>query len=96
MLIVGVFGLWLVHLGHWGYGSGWVDWAIGLYVLVFVLGGAGGSRPRQARLLATRLGDEGAVITPELRALLDDTATRALNYVSLAIVIAIVALMVFK
>ncbi len=23
--LVAVFGLWLVHLGHWGYGSGWVD-----------------------------------------------------------------------
>jgi uncharacterized membrane protein len=95
MLIAGVFGLWLVHLGQWGYGSGWVDWAIGLYVLVLVLGGAGGARPRRARLLATSLG-EHAEVTPELRTLLDDPAARALNYVSLAIVIAIVALMVFK
>ena len=22
-LLLGVFGLWLVHLGHFGYGSGW-------------------------------------------------------------------------
>jgi uncharacterized membrane protein len=95
-LLVAVFGLWLVHLGRWGYGSGWVAWAIGLYVLVLVLGGAGGSRPRQARLLATSLGEQGAGVTPELRALLDDPAARALNYGSLAIVIAIVALMVFK
>jgi uncharacterized membrane protein len=95
-LLVAVFGLWLVHLGHWGYGSGWVDWAIGLYVLVLVLGGAGGRGPRHARLLATRLGAEGSVVTAELRALLDDRAARTLNYGSLAIVIAIVALMVFK
>jgi uncharacterized membrane protein len=95
-VVVAALGLWLVHLGHWGYGSGWVDWAIGLYVLMLVLGGAGGRRPRQARLLATHLGAEDAEVTAELRALLDDRAARALNYTSLAIVIAIVALMVFK
>jgi uncharacterized membrane protein len=95
-LLVAVFGLWLVHLGHWGYGSGWVDWSIGLYALVLVLGGAGGRGPRQARLLATRLGAEGSEVSAELRALLDDRAARTLNYGSLAIVFAIVALMVFK
>ena len=95
-LLAGAFGLWLVHLGHWGYGSGWVDWGIGLYVLMLVLGGAGGARPRQARLLATRLGAQGAAVDAELRALLDDAAARALNYISLAILIAVVAVMVFK
>lgn len=95
-LLVAVMGLWLVHLGHWGYSSGWVQWAIGLYVLVLVLGGAGGRRPRQARLLATRLASEGDEVTGELRALLDDRLARGLNNVSLLIVLAIVALMVFK
>jgi uncharacterized membrane protein len=96
MLLAGVFGLWLVHLGHWGFGSGWVDWAIALYVAMLALGGAGGSRPRQARLLATRLGARGADVDAELRVLLDDRMSRALNYLSLAILIALVALMVFK
>jgi uncharacterized membrane protein len=27
-LLILVFGLWLVHLGDWGYGAGWVDAAI--------------------------------------------------------------------
>ncbi len=95
-VLAGAFGLWLVHLGHWGYGSGWVAWGIGLYVLVLVLGGAGGARPRRARLLATELGALESGITPELRALLNDPAARTLNYLSFAIVIAIVAVMVFK
>ncbi len=95
-LVVGVFGLWLVHLGHWGYGSGWVDWGIGLYVLVLVLGGAGGGRPRRARLLATELAARDEPVSAELRALLDDLRSRTLNNVSLAVVIAIVAVMVFK
>jgi uncharacterized membrane protein len=96
MVLAGAFGLWLVHLGHWGYGSGWVDWAIALYVVMLGLGGAGGARPCRARLAAARLSARDAVVDDELRALLDDRASRAFNYVSLAIVIALVALMVFK
>lgn len=95
-VIVAGFGLWMVHLGDWGYGSGWVDWGIGLYVLALALGGLGGRRPRQARKLATRLADQGAPATDELRRLLDDRASLAANYGSLAIVLGIVALMVFK
>ena len=48
-LLIAVFGLWLVHLGSWGYGSGWVDTSIGLYLAALALGGLGGQRPKQAR-----------------------------------------------
>jgi uncharacterized membrane protein len=48
-LLLPIFGLWLVHLDHFGYGSGWVDAAIVLYVVALVLGGVGGKRPKQAR-----------------------------------------------
>jgi uncharacterized membrane protein len=95
-LLAGAFGLWLVHLGHWGYGSGWVDWAIGLYVLALVLGGLGGQQPKKARQLATRLAADRAPVNDELRALLDDRVALAENYASLAIVLAIIVLMVFK
>ncbi len=95
-LLLPVFGLWMVHLGHWGYGSGWVDWAIGLYVLALALGGFGGRRPKQARVLASRLAEEGAPATDELRRLLDDPVSLAANYASLVVVLGIVALMVFK
>jgi uncharacterized membrane protein len=86
----------MVQLGHWGYGSGWVDWALGLFVLALVLGGLGGQRPEQARRLATRLATDGAPITDELRALLDDRVSRAENYGSPVVALAILVLMVFK
>lgn len=95
-LLLPIFGLWLVHLGHWGYGTGWVDWAIGLYVLAMALGGIGGRRPKRARLLASALASRGESVTDELTALLDDGLSRAINYASLLAVIAILALMVFK
>jgi uncharacterized membrane protein len=95
-LLLPVFGLWMVHLGHWGYGSGWVDWGLGLYLLAMALGGVGGRRPKQARVLAARLAAEGAPASDELRALLDDRMSLAVNYASLLVVLAIVAVMVFK
>jgi uncharacterized membrane protein len=95
-LLLPAFGLWLVHLGHFGYGSGWVDAAIALYVVALALGGLGGQRPKQARQLATRLASEQAPVSDQLRALLDDPHSRAANYGSLAVVLAILVLMVFK
>jgi uncharacterized membrane protein len=95
-LLLPVFGLWLVHLGHFGYDSGWVDAAIALYVVALALGGLGGQRPKQARQLATRLATEQAPMNDELRALLDDPRSRTVNYGSLAVVLAILVLMVFK
>ena len=89
--VVLAFGLWLMHLERVGYDTAWVDAALALFVAVGVLGGIGGQRPKRARELAQRGGD-GA----ELRTLLDDRLARALNYLSAVLLIAIVALMVFK
>src|SRR3954449_3905869 len=47
VLVLG-FGLWLVSLGDWGYGAGWIDAALGLFVAAVVLGGIGGQRPQRA------------------------------------------------
>src|SRR4051794_22385897 len=95
-LLLPVFGLWLVDLGDFGYGSAWVVVALVLYVVVLVLGALGGQRPKQARLLASELAAKDAPTSPELRALLDDVRSRAINYASGAIVIVILVLMVFK
>ncbi|MGZ4352458.1 MAG: DUF2269 family protein [Gaiellaceae bacterium] len=95
-LLVLAFGLWLVHLGHWGYGAGWVDAALGLLVTTAVLGAIGGQKPKRARKLAVRLAAEGAFTTPELRTLLDHRATLATNYLSALLLLTIIALMVFK
>ncbi len=93
MLLLG-FGLWLVHLGHFGYDAGWIDAAIALYFVA--LGAVGGQRPKQARRLAASLAERDAPATEELRALLDDRVSRAENYTSLLVVLVILVLMVFK
>jgi uncharacterized membrane protein len=95
-LLIAAFGFWLVHLGSWGYGSGWVDTSIGLFVAALALGGFGGQRPKQARRLATDLAEQQAPINGALRALLDDPISRTANYGSLVLILAIVVIMVFK
>ena len=95
-LVVLPFGLWLVHLGRYGYGAAWVDAALALLVAASALGVVGGQRPKQARRLAAQLAQRGDAETPELRALLDDPLALALNYVSVALVLAIIVVMVFK
>jgi uncharacterized membrane protein len=96
MLLVLAFGLWLVELGHWGYGTGWVVAALVLLALMTLLGAAGGQRPKQARKLALRMRDGPTPDAPRLRALLDDRSALAANYVSALILLAIIVLMVFK
>lgn len=95
LLLLG-FGLWLVHLAGFSYSAGWISAALALYVVAMALGGIGGQRPKQARLLATRLAAEGASVNDELRGLLDDRASRTENYLSGLAVLVIFGLMVFK
>lgn len=95
LLVLG-FGLWLVHLGGFGYGAAWIYAAIGLYLAALALGAVGGRRPKQARLLATRLAAANSPANAELRALLNDRVSLAANYTSAAAVLAILVLMVFK
>jgi hypothetical protein len=92
-----VCGLWLVGLeDDVGFGTGWVDGAIVLFLLVVGLGSLGGRRPKRARLLATELAERGQPAGPDLRRLLDDPVSRAANYTSAVLVLAILALMVFQ
>jgi uncharacterized membrane protein len=95
LLLLGC-GLWLVGLEGVGYGTGWVVAALALFALALALGGLGGRRPKEARKLATQLAEEGAEVSGALRALMDDPASRAVNCASAALVVAILALMVFK
>ncbi|MHB1446582.1 MAG: DUF2269 family protein [Acidimicrobiales bacterium] len=90
------FGLWLVDLGHWGYGTPWVDAAIGLLTMVVVIGSIGGQGPKRARLLATGLAAEGLPPSRELRSLLDNRVAITLNYLAAAALFAIIILMVVK
>lgn len=95
-VLIAAFGLWLVHLGSWGYGAGWVDASIGLFLVALALGGFGGQRPKEARRLARNLAERDAPADGQLRALLDDPRSRAANYGSLVLILAIVVIMVFK
>jgi uncharacterized membrane protein len=96
-LLLLVCGLWLTGLeDEIGYGTGWVQGAIALFVVALALGGWGGQRPKQARRLATQLAGEGRPVSAELREMLDDRAALAANYASGALIPVILALMVFK
>jgi hypothetical protein len=95
-LLLFVCGMWLVSLEEIGFGTGWVAAAIVLFLAAVLLGGLGGQRPKQARLLATRLAEEGDGASAELRALLDDSRSRAANYGSSLLILVVLALMVFK
>lgn len=90
------FGLWLVDLGQWGYGTAWVDAAIGLLALVAVVGAIGGQRPKQARKLAVRLAEQDLPPSTELSSLLRNRLAIALNYAAAAMLVAIIVLMVVK
>jgi uncharacterized membrane protein len=90
-LLVLACGLWLVHLTDAAYGDAWVQAALGLFVASALLGALGGRRPRQARVLARSGGP-----ADEVRRLLDDPWSRVANYASAALVVAILALMVWQ
>jgi len=95
LLVVG--GFWLIGLeDDVDLGTGWISAALTLFVAALLLGGFGGQRPKRARALATELAEEGAEMCAELRALLDDRVSRLANYASAALILAILALMVFK
>jgi uncharacterized membrane protein len=95
-VLVLAFGLWLVRLERFDYGAGWVVAALALFAVVVLLGGVGGQSPKRARKLATRLAKDEDLASDELRSLLDDPLARTVNYLSAALLFAIVALMVFR
>jgi uncharacterized membrane protein len=90
------FGLWLVHYVGYGWGETWIVLALVLWVLSNALGGIGGNREKQVRELAERLTAEGDVPSPELSARLRDPVWLALSWGSGVVVIAILALMIWK
>lgn len=91
-----VCGLWLAGVEEIDLGTAWLAAAIALFFLALVLGTLGGQRPKQARLLAAELAERGAGVSTELRSLLDDRASRMTNQAAAVLVIAVLALMVFK
>jgi uncharacterized membrane protein len=96
MLLTLGFGLWLVHDVGYGWGQTWIVVALVLWVAAGALGGIGGKRDRRTREFAEHLLTEGDMPSPELRARLRDPVSLALSWGSGAVVIAILALMIWK
>lgn len=91
-----VFGLWLVHDVGYGYGDGWIVAALILWALAAALGGAGGKRERETRVLAERLAADGDAPSAELRARMRDPATIALSYGAGVALLIVLVLMIWK
>ena len=88
-------GLWLAEEVD-QLGEAWLQLSLVLFVLALVLGALGGQRPKQARRLARRLAENGDAMSSELQRLLDDRLSLVMNYVSSALVLVILVLMVWQ
>lgn len=93
--LVLVAGIWLA-LETDRLAENWVVWSLVLFLSTLVLGAVGGQRPKRARRMASALAEEGAETSPELRRLLTDPWSRAANYLSSALVVVILVLMVWQ
>jgi uncharacterized membrane protein len=89
-------GLWLVHQVGYGWGETWIVLALVLWVLANALGGIGGGREKQTRELAERLAAEGDAPSKELSSRLRDPVWLALSWGSGVVIVAILALMIWK
>ena len=96
MVLTLVFGLWLVHYLGYGWGETWIVLALVFWVLSNAVGGIGGGREKRTRELAERLAAEGDAPSPELSARLRDPLWIALSWSSGALMVAILALMIWK
>jgi uncharacterized membrane protein len=96
MVVALGFGLWLVGDADYGWGETWIVLALILWVVASALGGIGGGRDKRTREFAERLAAEGDQPSPELRARLRDPVTLALSWGSGIVVLAILALMIWK
>ena len=96
MVVALAFGLWLVSEADFGWGDTWVVLALILWVVANAMGGAGGGHDKRTREFAERLAAEGDQPSTELHARLRDPLTLALSWGSGAVVIVILALMIWK
>ena len=97
LLMTLAFGLWLVadeDAIKWS--DAWVILALLGWILANAMGGIGGRREKDTRVLAERLAAEGDAPSGELRARMRDPVTLALSWGSGIVVIVILALMIWK
>jgi uncharacterized membrane protein len=97
LLLTIVFGLWLVFdLDFYGLWDGWILAALVMWVLSGALGGVGGKRDKETRLLAERLAAGGDTPSGELQARVRDPIALSFNLASSLLGIAILVLMIWK
>lgn len=99
VLVVLFSGLWLIEVtdGAYSLSDGWILATLALLAASVVLGAVGGRRPKRARLAAERLDRDGATaLGADVRALLDDGVSRAVNYAAGLCIVAGLVLMVWK
>ena len=90
-------GIWLVdHLPGYDFGDAWIAASLVLWTASGALAAPGGRSLSKARELAERLAAEGDRPSAELRRAVADPVALVLNYSSLALLIAILGLMVWK
>ncbi len=63
-VVLVIFGFLLVHEGNWGYGSGWIDVAIAVWIASFAVG-IGFLGPESGRI--GKLIEQRGVAAPEVR-----------------------------
>jgi uncharacterized membrane protein len=95
LLTIG-FGIGLAEHEGFGLSPAWIQAALGLWVAGMAVGGYGGRTARHARHLAARLAAAGDEPSAELRALVGARAPLAASCASGLMLLAILALMVWK
>jgi uncharacterized membrane protein len=90
------FGIALAEHEGLGLSPGWIQTALGLWVASMAAGAYGGRTARHARHLAQRLAAEGDTPSQELHALLAAPVPLAASYASGLMLLAILALMVWR
>lgn len=95
-LVVLVCGFWLIEVTDRGLDEGWLGGSLGLFVGGAVLGGIGGRRPKQARLLAERLAVAGDQPNEDLQRSVRDRVALALNVAAAFAMIGVLLLMIWQ
>ena len=95
-LLTLAFGIALAEHEGLGLSPAWIQAALGLWVAAMAVGGYGGRTARHARRLAKRLAVETDEPSPELHALVGAPLPLAASVASGAMLLAILALMVWQ
>jgi uncharacterized membrane protein len=97
MVVALVFGLWLIaDLDFVEWSDAWVIVALILWIAANALGGIGGRRDRRTREFAEQLAGQGDQPSADLQARLREPLSLALSWGSGVLVLAILALMIWK